>query len=71
MDILFSFALSVTLWLQNLTAGLFPLMKGITFLGNEEFYLLLMPILYWCLDWHAGIQVGTLLLLSTGTKSCL
>lgn len=71
MDVLFSFALSVTLWLQNLTEGLFPLMKGITFLGNEEFYLLLMPILYWCLDWHAGIQIGTLLLLSTGTNALL
>lgn len=36
----------------------------ITYLGYEEFYLLLIPLIYWCLDKRTGIRLTALLLLS-------
>lgn len=41
-------------------------MRFFSFLGTEEFYILIMPILYWCLDASLGIRVGTIMLLSSG-----
>ena len=39
-------------------------MNGFTFTGNIEFYLLLLPILYWNVDRRLGVRLGTFLLLS-------
>lgn len=39
-------------------------MKGFTFTGNIEFYLLLLPILYWNVDRRLGVRLGVFLLLS-------
>ncbi len=41
------------------------LFKAITFLGDEEAYLLILPLLFWCIDWRMAARVGTLFLLST------
>jgi membrane-associated phospholipid phosphatase len=38
---------------------------GVTFLGTEEFYMLLLPVLVWCLDKKAGLRIALLVLLST------
>jgi hypothetical protein len=46
-------------------------MKGITFLGDTEFYLLAMPLLYWCIDLALGIRIGIILLVSGGLNSIL
>ncbi|MGQ9683224.1 MAG: phosphatase PAP2 family protein [Anaerolineae bacterium] len=34
----------------------------ITFLGDEKFYLLLLPFVYWCLDKRLGLGLGLLVL---------
>ncbi|HXI11866.1 MAG TPA: phosphatase PAP2 family protein [Thermoanaerobaculia bacterium] len=39
------------------------LWKVITFLGNEEFFLLLMPFVYWCVNARLGLRLGLLVLL--------
>lgn len=44
--------------------GLSVLMNGFTFTGNIEFYLLLLPILYWNVDRRLGVRLGVFLLLS-------
>jgi len=44
-------------------------MRFFSFLGTEEFYVLIMPILYWCIDASLGIQVGAIMLLSSGLNS--
>jgi membrane-associated phospholipid phosphatase len=36
----------------------------ITFLGNEEFFLLLFPFLYWCIDSRLGFRLGVLFFVS-------
>jgi membrane-associated phospholipid phosphatase len=38
--------------------------KGVTFLGDEEFYLLLFPLLFWCLDTKFGAKLVYVLLIS-------
>ena len=38
------------LWLQGLGHWLQAPMAGFTFLGTEQFYLLIMPVLLWCVD---------------------
>ena len=43
----------------------------ITTLGNEEFYILIMPLLFWCINSTMGIRAGVMLLLSGGIKDFL
>jgi membrane-associated phospholipid phosphatase len=38
--------------------------RAITFLGNEEFFLLMFPFLYWCLDSRLGFRLGVLFFVS-------
>ncbi len=46
-------------------------MKLFSFLGTQEFFTLLLPILYWCVDSLLGIRVAMLLLLSTSFNAAL
>ncbi len=71
METLTYLFLPVSIWFQQVGDWLIPIMKGITFLGNVEFYLLIMPLLFWCLDLSLGIRIGILLLLSGGLNSIL
>jgi membrane-associated phospholipid phosphatase len=52
-------------WVQSLsTPWLDTLFEILTFLGNAEFYLILLPLVYWCIDRRMGISLGYLSLLS-------
>jgi membrane-associated phospholipid phosphatase len=41
------------------------LFKTITFTGEELFFLILIPLVYWCLDSSVGARLGIIFLLST------
>ncbi|MEW6670018.1 MAG: phosphatase PAP2 family protein [Thermodesulfobacteriota bacterium] len=41
----------------------------LTFLGNEGFYLLLLPLVYWCVDKRTGVRLTFLFLLSAYVNS--
>ncbi|MGD8487702.1 MAG: phosphatase PAP2 family protein [Anaerolineae bacterium] len=41
----------------------------LTFMGNEEFYLFLLPVVYWAIDREIGIRLGYLSLLSAWINS--
>jgi hypothetical protein len=43
--------------------------KVLSFLGSEEFYLLIMPALLWCMNAQLGVRVGVLFLLSANLNS--
>lgn len=62
---------SILLWLQSLGAWLHLPMTFFAFLGQEPFYLLIMPALYWCFDAGLGLILGVLLLTSAGLNSIL
>jgi membrane-associated phospholipid phosphatase len=46
-------------------------MKFFTFLGSEEFFLFLLPILYWCVDSKLGWRIGLMLVVSNGVVGVL
>ncbi|HEY0076114.1 MAG TPA: phosphatase PAP2 family protein [Abditibacteriaceae bacterium] len=45
--------------------------KLLSFLGSEEFYLLIMPALLWCVNARLGLRVGILFLLSANLNGAL
>lgn len=57
--------------LQQIGQSWMPLMRFFTFLGKEQFYLLLMPFLYWTIDSRLGIQLGVMLTLSSSLNDLL
>jgi membrane-associated phospholipid phosphatase len=71
MESLWSAGIAMIVWLQSLGPGLTTPMKLLTFLGKVEFYLLLMPALYWCWDSRKGLRLGVLLMLSGGLNEAL
>lgn len=69
MDALHELELLIILFLQSMGEWLASPMRSISMLGNEEFYMLIMPSLYWCFDSIIGIRVAMMLLLSNSFGS--
>ncbi len=65
MTDLVQWGLAVVQWVQTFrTPILDQFFLSINFLGDEEFYLLVLPILFWCLDKRLGIRLGVIFLIS-------
>ena len=39
--------------------------KAITFMGEEQFFLILLPLIFWCVDFAVGVRLALAFLLST------
>lgn len=63
--------ISLILALQGLGDWLAGPMNAITLTGSTEFFVLILPALYWCWDSRLGIRVGIGLLASTGLNTIL
>jgi len=63
--------IQLVLALQGIGDWLIGPMNAITATGYVEFYLLVLPALYWCLDSELGIRVGIGLLTSVPLNSAL
>lgn len=59
------------LFLQNMGSWLISILKFFTFLGTEQFYLLMLPVLYWSINTTLGLQVGLILMMSNGLNAIL
>ncbi len=73
MDIILQWGLNFIIIIQQVESPLLDsFFRVITSLGDELFYLLLFPLLLWCVDFYLGIRVGIIFLLSvyvnTGLK---
>lgn len=64
MDGLLNWGIEVVLWFQQFSPGLDLPFKVLTFMGDEAFYLLFMPLIYWSIDRRAGAGLFILLLFS-------
>ena len=51
-------------FLQGLGDWLVSPMQWFTMLGNEIFYLIAAPVLYWCVDAGLGLRLGLILMFS-------
>lgn len=67
-DIL-DWGIDVVLWFQQISPALDLPFKSLTFLGNLEFFLILMPLIYWCLDRRMGARLLILFLISAYINS--
>jgi membrane-associated phospholipid phosphatase len=45
--------------------------KAITFMGEEEFFLILLPLIFWCVDFAVGARLAFIFLLSAYTNAGL
>lgn len=71
MDVIIQAGIAFAMWFQGLWGWLEIPMKGFTFLGSEEFFLLGLPVLYWCVDARIGLRMGVVLLLNGVVNSVL
>lgn len=65
MEILYDGGIQVVLFLQGLGEWLRAPMRLFSFLGDEYFFLLLMPIVYWAFNTRLGVRLGLLMLVSS------
>ncbi len=60
------------IWAQSFRNGFLDLFfRGVTLLGEEEFYLLFLPLIYWCVDKGIGIGLAYVSLSSVYLNSVL
>lgn len=71
MDAMIQVGIAFVLWFQGLGGWLEIPMKGFTFLGSEEFFLFVLPVIYWCVDARIGLRMGVILLLNGVLNSVL
>jgi len=70
MDWLMEIEMAITLFFQQLGNWLEIPFQAFTFLGNELFFLLVMPAIYWSINPQIGFRSGMMLVLSGGLNSC-
>ena len=56
------FELPIIEAIQKMFIGLKPIWVVITNLGTEYFYIIFMPLIYWCVDALMGVRIGAMLL---------
>lgn len=64
MQQLMDWGIALILWLQQFRPGLDLPFRAFTFIGDELFFLLFLPLIYWCLDRRTGARVTLLFLVS-------
>jgi membrane-associated phospholipid phosphatase len=65
MNELIQWGLGVVQWIQTFRNPLFDaFFQAINFLGDEDFYVLFLPLIFWCLHKALGIRLGAVLLFS-------
>ncbi len=63
MEAIWNIEINLIAAIQTSLIWLSGVMRSITLLGSENFFILVMPALYWCVDTGIGLRVGLILLL--------
>lgn len=71
MEPIFETGLQVTEWLQTNYPQLLGFFSLISALGTEEFYLAVIPLIYWSIDKKLGRDLAYVFLLATGVNGLL
>ena len=64
MDRMLEWGVDVVLWFQQASPQLDTFFAFFTFLGDEEFYLLVLPLIYWSINRAVGVRLMVVFLLS-------
>ena len=65
---MFQWQLEIIRWIQSFH-GLEQPMNLLSIFGNEEFFLLAIPLIYWCINSRLGIRLAALLIISVGSNA--
>lgn len=65
MQPLIDFGISLVVALQQIGEGVVPIMDFFSQLGTEDFFFLVLPLIYWSIDSALGIRVGFILVVSS------
>jgi glycerophosphoryl diester phosphodiesterase len=65
MEDALNWGIGVVLWFQKLSPTLDLPFKILTNMGGKEFFMLLLPLIYWCVDRRSGMRLTILFLLSS------
>ncbi len=68
MDALIQFGINLIVQFQGAGAWLAAPMKFFSFLGSEDFFFLVLPLVYWSIDSALGMRIGFILLTSRGVN---
>ncbi len=60
---------TINIAFQSLGGWLAGPMQFFSFLGSEDFFLIALPLVYWCLDSALGLRIGVMLLASNGVNN--
>jgi membrane-associated phospholipid phosphatase len=71
MNTLWPSEIPIIIFIQNLGTWLTPIMKDLSFLGTEDFFMIAMPVIFWCLDPSLGLRLGFLILSSSSLNGWL
>lgn len=71
MELLHELEVTLILIIQALGTWLVAPMQAFSFLGREEFFMAILPLLYWCVDGALGLRLAVVLLVSNGVNSAL
>ncbi len=71
MESLTDFSMQAIEWLQQTYPGLEGLMIFFTTLGNEEAFLLILPVIYWCINKRLGRELNYLFFISVALNTLL
>jgi undecaprenyl-diphosphatase len=69
MEGILDWGVRVVLWFQKASPALDIPFKALTLMGNEVFYLIFFPLLYWCVDRRVGARLIILFLFSSCTNA--
>jgi membrane-associated phospholipid phosphatase len=61
---IYDLGIQVVIFVQNLGGWLLKPMQLFSILGSATFFLLVAPVLYWCVSTEAGLRVGLFLMFS-------
>lgn len=65
MQTLIDYGVSLIIALQQMGEGIVPIMDFFSQLGTEDFFFLVLPLIYWSVDSALGIRVGFILVTSS------
>jgi membrane-associated phospholipid phosphatase len=68
MGSVLDFGVRLIVLLQGLGTWLEAPMKFFSFLGTEDFFLVVLPIIYWCISTTLGMQVAVILMVSSSVN---
>ena len=63
MEGIYQFGIAFTQWLQGISPALDGFMRGITFLGTIEFYIIFIPAIFWSVNQALGLRILFILIL--------